>query len=158
MENLISQIATLKRAEARMKNQMDSEIATIKDSWEGALGDIELELKPLLIAAETWATSNPEAFGKNKSIKFLQGLVGFRTGTPKLEPLNKRWTWKLITDAVERLLPNFIRSVPEVDRAAIIGQREELAEFLPSVGLKVTQDESFFVDVEATKVETREVA
>lgn len=159
MENLVSQIATLKRAELNLKQDMDLRIAAVKGEYEGSLADIEKELAALTTAAETWATGNPEAFGKNKSIKFLQGCVGFRTGTPKLEPLNKKWNWKLITAAVQELLPAFIRSKPELDKEALLAQRDEeiIGYALPRVGLKVTQDESFFVDVETTKTETREV-
>ena len=159
MDNLVSQIATLKRAEAGLKHDMDVRVAAVKLEYEGTLADIELELKSLTGAAEAWATSNAEAFGKNKSIKFLQGTVGFRTGTPKLEPLNKKWNWKLITSAVQELLPAFIRNKPEVDKEALLAQRDEeiIGYALPRVGLKVTQDESFFVDVDGTKVETREV-
>jgi len=159
MENLVSQIAELKRTEAQQKLQMDQAVAMAKAQYEDSLSQIEKELKPLLVAAESWATSNPEAFGKAKSIKFLQGLVGFRTTTPKLEPLNKKWNWKTITAAVEQMLPEFIRNKPEVDKEALLGQRDEeiIQMMLPRVGLKVTQEESFFVDVETTKTETREV-
>jgi phage host-nuclease inhibitor protein Gam len=157
MEILVAQIAGMKRAEADLKLRLDERIAAIKELFDEELATVAAQLEPLKVAAESWATSNPEAFGKNKSIKFLQGTVGFRTTTPKLEPLNKKWTWALITSAVERMLPNFIRSKPEVDREGILGQRDELAEFLPLVGLKVSQSESFFVDVETTPVATREV-
>lgn len=156
MENLIDQIATLKRAEAALKTEMDSRIAAIKGEFERSLSDIETEVKGLCDAAETWATSNPEEFGKKKSIEFLHGIVGFRTSTPKLEPISKKWNWKTITTAVEQLLPAFIRNKPEVDKEAILAQRDELSEFLPNVGLKVSQEESFFVDVTGTKTETRE--
>lgn len=156
MEALVGQIARLKIQEAAETVAMDKEIAAIKQQHEDALCAIDDELKPLLAAAETWATSNPDQFGKNKSVSMLHGTIGFRTTTPKLEPLNKKWNWKTITEAVCRYLPAFVRTKPEVDKEAILGQRDELAYILPTVGLRVTQTESFFVEPEMTQVETRE--
>lgn len=158
MAALVGRIAELKLQEATEQLAMDKEIADIKEEHGNALSAIAEEIKPLLAAAEQWATSNPTEFGKNKSLAFLHGKIGWRTGTPKLEPLNKKWNWKSITEAVQRYLPAFIRSKPEVDKEAIIGQRDEeaLKAVLPLCGLKVVQDEGFFVDVDLTQVETRE--
>ena len=158
MESLVGQIARLKRQEATERLALDQKIAAIKEQHEEALTAIAEALKPLLAAAEHWSTNNPAEFGKNKSAAFLQGKVGWRTGTPKLEPLNKKWNWKTITEAVQQLLPAFIRNKPEVDKEAILAQRDEeiMKLSLPAVGLRVTQGEGFFVDVDLAQVETRE--
>ena len=65
--------------------------------------------------------------------------------------MEEPWSRRPVTAAVERLLPNFIRNKPEVDKEAIIGQRDDLAEFLPKVGLKVMQEESFYVEPKLTE-------
>lgn len=158
MENLVGQIATLKRDEAAQKLRMDNTIAKVKADFEESLSKIADEVKPLIVAAENWATSHPEEFGKNKSIKMLHGIVGFRTGMPTLALLNRKWNWQTVTDAVKAHLPNFIRSVPEVDKAGILAQREELEPAFALCGLKVTQDESFFVEPMMTPVEKRETS
>ncbi len=139
MEALVGQIATLKRDEAAQKLRMDRTIAKVKADFEESLARVADEMKPLVAAAETWATSNPAEFGKAKSIRFLHGTVGFRTGTPKLKLLSK-WTWDKVLEAAMQYLPNFIRSKPELDKEAILGQRDELADLLPLIGVKVVQD------------------
>ena len=158
MENLIGQIATLKRDEAGQKLRMDKTIAKVKADFEESLSKVADDLKPLIVAAETWATNHPEEFAGNKSIRMLHGTVGFRTGNPTLSPLNKKWNWEKITQAVRQYLPAFIRDTPTVDKEAILAQRKEpvLIEVLPLVGLRVTQDESFFVEPVMTPVEKRE--
>lgn len=160
MEELVNRIAALKRLEVRETVALDAEIAAVKEQHGDALAQIAADLKPLLTAAETWATANPAEFGKVKSVKLLHGTVGFRTTTPALLPLNKKWNWKTITAAVMHRLPNFIRNKPEVDKEAILAQREELAGLgaLEACGLKVSQEETFFVEPHLTEVEKREVA
>jgi len=160
MENLLAQIAGIKRDEAAVKLNMDQEMAGIKARHAATLSTFTERLAPLVTAAETWATSNPAEFGKNKSIKFVHGTVGFRTGTPALALVSRKWNWTMALDAVQRLLPAFIRSKPEIDKDAIIAQRDDQAILwaLPNVGLKVVQDESFFVETELTTTDKREVA
>lgn len=73
--------------------------------------------------------------------------------------LNRKWNWEKVVDALQHRLPAFLRDKPEVDKAALLAQRDEpvIRENLPLVGLKVTQDEGFFVEPKLTKVETRQV-
>ncbi len=131
----------------------------INEGYEFALAECAQALQVKTEALRAWAEANPDQFAKGrKSIEFLSGTLGFRTGTPKLALVSRAWTWVKALAAVQLLLPSFIRSVPEIDKEAIIAQREELAEFLPKCGLKVAQDESFFVEPKLTEVETRQVS
>lgn len=102
---------------------------------------------------ETWATANAAEFGKKKSIKFASGTIGFRDGQPKLERTSKAITWERCLEAVQSLLPNFIRQKPEIDKESIIAQRAELAAILPQCGLKVVQGEQFFAKPNLTETE-----
>ncbi len=86
----------------------------------------------------------------------LSGTLGFRTGTPALKLLSRAWNWQKVLEACQFILPAFIRNKPEIDKEQIIAQRDELREFLPKVGLKVDQGESFFVEPKLTEVETRQ--
>jgi hypothetical protein len=55
-------------------------------------------------------------------------------------------------------MPAFVRSSPEIDKAALIAQRDDptLITVMPFCGLKVTNDECFFVETDLTPVEKRE--
>jgi len=161
MENLLAQIAGIKRDEAAVKLNMDRQMAGIKAGHAVTLSTFTERLAPLVTAAETWATSNPAEFGKNKSIKFVHGTVGFRTSTPALALLNRKWSWEKVLAKLQQL-GNwvFIRKKLEVDKDAIINAHGEVwsDETLAGFGVKVTQDESFFVETDLTTVEKREVA
>jgi phage host-nuclease inhibitor protein Gam len=133
--------------------EMDEQLLAIKKEYEADIGQLELRIGEATADLEAWALAHPEEFGKRKSIEFLSGVLGFRTGTPKLALLNRSWKWETVTAAVERMLPNFIRSHTEVDKQAILGQRDELAEFLPGVGLRVVQDDGFYIEPKLTQKE-----
>jgi phage host-nuclease inhibitor protein Gam len=149
-EQVINEMATLANEIAGLNAEMDAHIIAIKENYSPIVASRELQLEQRAADLEAWAIANPSEFGKKKSIEFLNGTLGFRTGTPKLSLLNRKWTWDTVTEAVCRLLPNFIRNKPEVDKAGIIASAAELEEFLPQVGLKVTQGESFFVEPKVT--------
>ena len=73
-------------------------------------------------------------------------------------PLSRAWTWEKILEKVRAVLPAFVRERPEVDKEAIISQAEDLKEYLPMVGVKVTQGESFFIEPNLTDIESRQVS
>jgi phage host-nuclease inhibitor protein Gam len=160
VEALVHEIAAIKNNERYVTSIMDKEIAAIRTRHEPALSQIADELKQKTAAVQEWAEANPAEFAKRKSIDFTSGTIGFRTGTPKLALLNRRWNWATALQAVQNWLPNFIRSVPEIDKEALLAQRDEqiIRETLPKVGLKVVQDESFYVEPNLTPLETRETA
>lgn len=169
-KNITPALVTREDADARLRDlaiatatraglvaDMDREIIEIKKIYAEEISRQDDLIQAASNDLESWALANPSDFIKPKSIEMLHGTIGFRTGTPKLKLL-RGWTWEKVTAAVAGLLPNFIRNKPEVDREAIIGQRDELAEVLPSVGLKVDQDEGFFIVPKLTDPETKATA
>jgi len=161
-------IQTREEAESRMRElafaanerialiaAMDEKILSIKKEYGDDIAAEELRIEQATDDLEAWALANPEEFGKKKSIEFLSGVLGFRTGTPKLALLNRKWTWETVTAAVERMLPNFIRNLPEIDKQSILAQRDELGTFLPEVGLKVVQDDGFYIEPKLTDTVAR---
>lgn len=158
IELVIGQIAGLKNSERKLTAAMDQRIQAIRDDYADDLAHVADNLAVLIARAQAWAEANPDKFAKRKSLELTHGTVGFRTGTPKLALLNKKWNWKTALNAVCNLLPNFIRQVPEIDKEALIAQRDEesIRYALPRCGLKVTQDESFFVEPNLTPLDNRE--
>lgn len=154
-EQVVNEMAVLANEIAGLNAELDAQIISLKERYSPLLESRADQLEARTADLEAWAIASPEEFGKKKSIEFLNGILGFRTGTPKLCLLNRKWTWELVTEKVEHLLPNFIRNKPEVDKAGIIASADALAEFLPSVGLKVAQGESFFVEPKLTGGEVK---
>jgi len=154
-DRLVREIAELTIEQRDRKNEIDAAILAIREEHSERLDEIKAALNDKIAVIQSWAQENPDAFGKLRSLQFECGRVGYRTGTPKLKLLNRKWSWETVLSAVQKILPSFVRNKPEVDREAIINQREELVEFLPLVGLKVEQDETFFVEPDLAKLESR---
>jgi phage host-nuclease inhibitor protein Gam len=160
-EAAVGEIALTVLNQKKLTGQMDAEIAGIRKSYEGNLSAIESDLEIKTEALRIWAEAHPEEFPKGrKSIEFVQGLIGFRTGTPKLALLNRRWNWDKVLESVRTYLPAFVRDHPEVDKEALLNQRDEpiIEQTLPLCGMKVVQDEGFYVEPRLTEVETRQTA
>ena len=159
-------VQTRDEAEARMRElalaantrvsliaDMDAEILAVKKRYQVNIAKQEALVKQAADDLEAWALANPDLFQKPKSIAMLSGTIGFRTGTPKLALLNRTWNWERVAEEVEHTLPNFIRTKPEVDKEGILASRDTVEEFLPLVGLKIVQDEGFFIEPKLTKKE-----
>lgn len=143
----VARLANLRRALAA---ELDAELISAKQRFGAEIAELDQQIEQQRAGLEVWAGANPDLFTKKKSLDFLNGTIGFRTGTPKLSLLSRAWNWDSVTSAVIQRMPRFIRSKPEVDKEQIIAQRDELEEFLPSCGLKITQGESFYVEPNLT--------
>lgn len=159
-EDAMSAIAQADAKRRGLEAAMDAKVHAIHEASAPALAECDTEIKRQSQALQVWAEANPQEFGKKKSLTFLSGTLGFRTGGPKLALLNKAWNWEKVLEQVQRCLPNFIRDKPEIDKEAILGQRDEEAikAVLPRCGLKVTQDEGFFIEPNQTEAEARGAA
>lgn len=158
-ERVTGEIALATANKIKTVAAMDAEILALKEKYGPQLAVYDADLTARTEALQVWASAHPEEFPKGlKSITFVGGRIGFRTATPSLVPLNRKWTWEKITRQVCSILPNFIRNAPEVDREAILAQRDEEAikAVLPTCGLKVHQGESFYVEPDLTALQVRQ--
>jgi phage host-nuclease inhibitor protein Gam len=76
-------------------------------------------------------------------------VIGFRTGTPAVRFL-KGWTETMVLSVLgmaQELRDRYVRTIVEINKAAIIEDREGLgADKLNAFGLKVTQSETFYCE------------
>ena len=156
MENLVGDIASFKNEEQALKAEMDKRIQEVRTSYEESLARLADEINLRMPAAEEWARANPAEFGKLRSIDMTHAEVGWRTGQPQLKT-RSGWTWDRVLERLEAFAQyaGFIRVKKEVDKQAIIAARENL---LPGdfeqMGVRVIQEESFYVDPKLTPVQT----
>lgn len=152
-EAAMNLLAEAEAAKRRLSAELDSQILGLKDQYAPLLSAREAEIKLQFTALRAWAEAHPQEFGKKKSLQLLAGVLGFRTGTPKLALLSKAWNWDKVLAAALVYLPNFIRQKPELDKEQILAQRDELEPVFHRVGVKVVQDESFYVEPNLTEPE-----
>jgi phage host-nuclease inhibitor protein Gam len=147
MEGVVGRICALTIKRDGLVVQMDEYIQEVRDRYQTDLTSIDEQMKQLMALARDWAEANPADFGPNKSIEMTHGAVGFRTGMPALKTLSG-WTWAKVLAAMKNLnLKSYIRTKEEIDKDAILAERKNIpTENLRRIGLKIHQDEAFFID------------
>jgi phage host-nuclease inhibitor protein Gam len=152
-EETMNSLASSANARRKCVAEMDQRILALKKEYEAGMGVLDKAIEFKSDALQAWASANPDEFPKGrKSIEFLSGTLGFRTGTYKLALLNRQWNWEGVLLAVQSHLPNFIRNSPEIDKAAILNQRNDfmMPESIQRCGMKVDQGESFYIEPNLT--------
>ncbi len=156
-ERLVGEITDLTALTA----DMDAAVTAARARYEVTLANTEARIDSLTEQVRDWALSNPEEFGKKKSIEMTHGVIGFRTGMPKLKTLSG-FTFARVLEALKGLSwgSAFTRVKEEVDKEGILSafasENISLGE-LREIGVRVDQEESFFVDPAVTETESRQV-
>jgi len=157
-EAMVGAMAASTNAILKVTAEMDARILAVKKEYESGLAVMQAANAARMESLKIWALANPAEFPKDrKSIDFLSGTLGFRTGTPKVELLNRKWNWKKVLTAIQERAFSFVRSTAEVDKEAIIefaaAEKDKAslqAKVLDPIGVKVTQDETFYVEPNLT--------
>ena len=164
-EAVMNDLSIAVNEQRKIAADLDAEILAIKEDYALDLAAIESTRKEQYDLLEAWAESNLDAFPKDrKSIIMAAGTLGFRTGTPKLSLLSRLYNWERVLANVASFLPQFIRVKKEVDKEGILGmystsKEKHIADAeLKRLGLKVTQEESFFADPLLTDLPARQTS
>lgn len=149
--------ASYAKAEARsskIKADIELQCARIREKHAGRLAELEEEKAAAFDTLQAFATENQaELFAKKKSLDMTHGVIGFRTGTPKLKTL-KGFTWASALQLVRKFLPDYIRHTEEIAKDRLLADKEYVfGEGVPTMsarmaecGIQVVQDETFYVD------------
>jgi phage host-nuclease inhibitor protein Gam len=126
---------------------LELEINAARAKYEPQITAYCHEINDDFEACQRWAEANPSAFVPRKSLDLMHGVLGFRTGQPRLKLLSGT-TWNRVLEllALNRLT-DFIRQKQEPDKERILAERETLTdELLKRIGVKVVQDETFYIE------------
>jgi phage host-nuclease inhibitor protein Gam len=161
-ERLVGEIAAAVNQQRSITAQIDDEILRIRTSREGDLVDLAAAIKEKSALVQAWADANHDAFGNRKSLTLTHGTIGYRTGNPKVKTL-AGWTFSRVLEKLKSLPWGhaFVRVKEELDKDAILSTHAT-GSFSPgdlrTIGVRVEQDETFFVDPNLTETETRQTA
>ncbi len=124
------------------QGKMNAELTAVKEKYENKIKDLQEKKDEHFEVMQAYAEEHPELFQAKKSMEFTHGIIGFRTGTPKLATL-KGFKWPAVFTLVKDKWPAYIRSKEELDKESLLANRAELN--LKDVGVEVVQEESFYV-------------
>lgn len=145
-ERVLGDIAATTAALNIATAKLDQRLTAIRQESEGTIDELTKRNEALSGLLQHWAENNVAEFGGKKSIEFIHGRLGFRTGTPKLKTL-AGWTWDRVLSVLAEAL--YIRTKREVDKEKILslyGEKILADADLRAFGVKVVQEESFFVE------------
>ena len=164
-EAVMNDLALAANNKRKFVVKLDAEKLAAENRYAANIAECELAVKAKSDALRAWAEANPEAFGKKKSIEFAAGTLGFRTGTEKVSLLSRAWNWEKVLDAIKARAFQFVRTKEEVDKDAILAfvrdcktaeDREQTTlNVLKPIGVKIEQEESFFVEPKLTETEVQ---
>jgi phage host-nuclease inhibitor protein Gam len=138
-------------ADARQQKitaRMDIDISKIREKYQEDLNALQEQKDQTFELMQVFATEQKDVlFGKKKSMEMVHGILGFRTGTPKLKT-RKGFTWPSVTNLLKEFLPSYVRTSEEPAKDKLLADREipEVLDLFPKVGIFVDQDETFFVE------------
>ncbi len=148
LENVASLYATADAKLAKITAMMDEQITAIRNKYANELQELQDEKDEQFTEIQQFAEKNPQLFDKRKSLRITHGVIGFRTGTPKLKTV-KKFTWGAVTELLKEFFPDYIRTeeVPAKDK--ILADRSEpyMIDLCKKCGIEVVQEESFYVEL-----------
>lgn len=155
----------------KIQAEIDLACARFREKQQERLAQLSEDREKAFDVLQSFATEQKtELFGKKKSLEMAHGVIGFRTGTPKLKTL-KGFTWASALQLAKKFLPfTYIRQSEEIAKDKLLADREmkEVAvydtgtgdprivpmhEAMAACGIQVVQDESFYVEAKKEGLE-----
>lgn len=149
-EQIMSDYAMLDAQVSEITATMDQKITKIREEHADKLQNLGDKRQERLTQLQLFAETNKQLFDKKKSLEMAHGVIGFRTGTPKLKTI-KGFTWPSVTNLLKKTLPNYVRTVEEPAKDKLLADRDkpEIRSLFnkDGIGCEVVQDETFFVEL-----------
>ena len=153
MEEAFGRYATADAEVQSINAAMDKEFVAIRERNAERLAELEQQKTESFEVMQVFATEQREVlFSKRRSLETTHGVIGFRTGTPKLKT-RRGFTWAAALELVREFLPSYIRTSEEVAKDKLLADREneQLQPLMQKCGIDVVQEESFYVEPKKEK-------
>lgn len=153
MEEAFGRYATEDAEMQSINAAMDKEFVAIRERNAERLAELEQQKTESFEVMQVFATEQREVlFSKRRSLETTHGIIGFRTGTPKLKT-RRGFTWAAALELVREFLPSYIRISEEVAKDKLLADREneQLQPLMQKCGIDVVQEESFYVEPKKEK-------
>lgn len=144
--------------QAKITAEIELACAKLREKHQERLSTLQAEKDAAFEKLQSYAMENQnELFARKKSLEMVHGVIGFRTGQPKLKTL-KGFTWASALQLVKEFLPNYVRASEEIAKDRLLADRDEtvlrdgmtepgtMLQEMARCGITVAQDESFYVE------------
>ncbi|KAA6346409.1 hypothetical protein EZS27_006059 [termite gut metagenome] len=154
MEEAFGMFASSDAQLQRINATMDVAITKIREKYADELARLQVQKDEMFGILQTYASENrDDLFSKKKSMETAHGVLGFRTGTPKLKT-RKGFTWGAVLELLKEFNPSYVRMTEEIAKDKLLADREneDMPELMQKTGIKVEQDETFYVEPKKEEV------
>jgi phage host-nuclease inhibitor protein Gam len=149
-EAVMAELAGAANQQRQLHARRDADGLALDEKYRADLAACATRLTAATETLRAWAETHPEQFPRDrKSLQLPGGTLGFRTGTPKLALLSRAWTWEIVLEKLKTLpgRSGCIRTKEEVDKEALLtGLKAGRLDPAETIGVKIVQDESFFIE------------
>lgn len=141
-----------------IESEMELEVQKVRDKFTLRIEKTKVDYEHNLDLLKRYAEENRETlFSKKKSLNWTHGIIGFRTGTPKVTKPSKV-TWDKVMEILKaEKLKRFIRIKAEINKDKIIESREDkviMNQLKDLAGIEVIQQETFYVEPKEEEVQS----
>lgn len=152
-EEIFAEYADLDNRMDSLTAAIDREMIALRDKHQPKISDLQDKRQLAFLKLEHFAETHPEYFTKRKTMRFIHGKLGFRTGMPQLKT-QPGVTWKTVLKSLEKGFPKFVKKNPSVDKEQLLIKRKDnkVKLLFAAVGIVVVQDNTFFVEPKKEEV------
>lgn len=154
VEGLMAQVAAADAAARKITAQMDAEITRIRERYAAALDAEKAAREAAEEQIASWAELHKADFGERRSMALTHGTIGWRLGNPAVK-LRVRVRAEQALEMVKARLPEYVRTVEELDKAALLAAYAGKAltdADLEACGLRISQTERFYLEPKTEEV------
>lgn len=143
----LSEYAVADAREQKINAVLDEQFTKLREKYADELARIGEVKNTSFEVVQRYSEENYDVlFAKKKSLETTHGIIGFRTGTPKLKT-KKGFTWAAVLELLKVKLPTYVRVKEEPNKELLLVNREQISSTMPEIGLEVVQDETFFIEL-----------
>ena len=150
-EEFEKSMAEYAAADAKLQSicaKMETEVKKVSAKYAQQIEDLEAVKELHFNVVEQYAVEHrSELFTDKKKLEGVHGIIGFRTGSPKLA-LIAGFTWPNVTERCREFLPDYVKTSYDLAKSKLLADRgkEEVASQFEKLGVKVVQEETFYLD------------
>lgn len=158
LEQVMGEYARYQTELLALEAEMNTRIHEIKAEYEDRVAKLSEAADGLVDDMSSWACLNAAEFGNKKSLELLHGVIGFRTGTPRVNVRRGLDEEQLVKQLQATGNGELLRTKIELDKQAVLAAVShpetgaDAAKRLAGLGIKVSQTERFFAEAKIEEV------
>lgn len=161
LEENVQQTLRLHDQLVREEHALEEELAAVRARHQPAIDRLSQHLAEARARTQAWAEDCRPHFQERRSMTVAGARIGFRKRPPRLERRRASASWEAIAAKLETLAwaSGYIRRpepAPVLDKKALLADRAHLpAKHLAQAGLRIVQEETFFIEPAPVATGTR---